>query len=528
MKHLVRLCLCIALTILAGAGRAMDDPTRPPPDELRIALHNGAVTLNPALTAATATIIPGAQLFASLFRLDGSGAPQPYLARQWHLSDDGLRLEVALVDNARFHDGQPITARDVAFSIRAVRDHHSYRTMLAAVARVETPDPHRVVVHLHHPHPALFTALAVPLTPILPAHVFDDGRPLRTHPGNRAPIGSGPFRLAHWDPPGELVLTRVEDFFLGPARLERLVFSYYTDIRQLILALAAGEHQFAPFLAVYAVQDFGHRLPAWLVSSGEGYQGLATYDLNLVFNLERPPWQDRRVRQAIAHALDREYLFERVFDADHLAIGPFPPDHLFAYPVMTRYPLDEARADALLNEAGLRRDRQGQRFEFELLLIQGPRFEAFADYLRWTLGSRFGIGVRPVYAPDIASWQRRLMAGDFQVSIDVRLPWRDPLINLHHIYHSQGIRPGTPFGNYARYADPGVDALLDEAARTLDPARRSALYRRFARRVAEDLPYLWLVNTPTRTLRHRDLDFPTDSPWAAAQPYHRVGWRARH
>ncbi|WP_200240579.1 ABC transporter substrate-binding protein [Thiohalocapsa halophila] len=155
--------------------------------------------------------MPGAQLFASLFRLDAAGEPQPYLARRWSFSPGRDTLPVHLAPDALFHDGTPITSMDVAFSILATRDHHGFNTMLEAVERVDTPDPLTAVIRLRHPHPALFKALAVPLTPILPAHVYGDGTPLREHPANWRPGGSGPFRFKSLEPGADIELTRFAD-----------------------------------------------------------------------------------------------------------------------------------------------------------------------------------------------------------------------------------------------------------------------------------------------------------------------------
>ena len=180
-----------------------------------MALSQSPRHLNSAVQSGMATAVPASQLFASLLRYDDEWNPQPYLATDWEWVDDGLGLQLSLQENAVFHDGEPITSEDVAFSIMAAKANHPFKSMFEAVESVETPDPHTAVIRLSRSYPSLLIALSPALSPILPKHIYDDGQELSNHPRNiENVIGSGPFKFKSFVPGKEIILERFDDFFI--------------------------------------------------------------------------------------------------------------------------------------------------------------------------------------------------------------------------------------------------------------------------------------------------------------------------
>ena len=194
--------------------------------------------LNPAVQSGIATMMPGAQLFASPLRFDDKWNPQPYLAESWSFQDDGKSLLLKLVPNAVFHDGKPITSEDVAFSIMAIKANHPFSTMLAAVERVDTPDPRIAIIRMSQPHPAILLALSPPLCPILPKHIYGDGADLKTHARNTSPVGSGPYKLAEYKPGEHNILEKNPNFFIkGRPKFDRIIFRIFRDVNALAIAV---------------------------------------------------------------------------------------------------------------------------------------------------------------------------------------------------------------------------------------------------------------------------------------------------
>ena len=182
--------------------------------------------LNPAIQSGIATGVPGTQIFASPLRYDANWKPHPYLAESWKSSDDGLSMTLNLVKNAKFHDGKPITSADVKFSIETIKAHHPFKTMFAPVSTVDTPDDNTAIIRLAHPHPALLLCLSGALCPILPKHIFDDGKNILTNPANTHPVGSGPFKIEEFKPDQQITLVINPDFFIkGRPYLEKIIIS---------------------------------------------------------------------------------------------------------------------------------------------------------------------------------------------------------------------------------------------------------------------------------------------------------------
>ena len=198
------------------------------------------------------TGFPGAQLFATPIRYDENWDPQPYLAKSWDVSDDGLTVTLHLQENAVFHDGVPIKSSDIAFSLETIKANHPFKTMFAPVIEVQTPDEHTAVLKLSQPHPALFLAMSSQLMSIIPEHVYGDGQDPKSHPQNsNNVVGSGPFKLVEFVPDEHVIVERFDDFFMeNRPYLDRIVMRIIKDPAARTIALENGEIQFSAFESI--------------------------------------------------------------------------------------------------------------------------------------------------------------------------------------------------------------------------------------------------------------------------------------
>lgn len=281
---------------------------RSAPDEnlLRIAIPGDENTLQPYTYV---TGYPGWNLltlvYDTLFILDRDNQPRPWIAVSDTVSADGLTHRVALRDDARWHDGRPLTSADVAFTFGYYRDHiHGRWTQpVRNIARVETPDAVTLVLTMEVPEPSLVFRLLTDL-PILPKHIWDGVSEPKAF---AADIGSGPFRLAEYRPGQVYRLTANREHFAGAPAVAGLVLPIITEPASIFSALKAGE-----------IDATTLELPAELVPSmqesdavriAEGTGSAATL---LQFNNEREPWSHADVRQAVALAIDTKELVARV------------------------------------------------------------------------------------------------------------------------------------------------------------------------------------------------------------------------
>ncbi|UTS82634.1 ABC transporter substrate-binding protein [Phaeobacter piscinae] len=496
--------------------------------ELVIGAGYSASSLNPAVQSGFGAGVPGAQLFAGLVRYDEDWNPQPYLATDWAFSADGKTLRLNLVKNATFHDGEPITASDVVFSINAVKANHPFKTMLQAVESAKAADDHTVVINLSQPHPALMVALSPLLLPIMPEHVYGDEQELRTHPRNlQDVVGSGPFKFGEYVADQRIVLDRYEDFFIeGRPYLDRIVIQTVRDRSNMSLLLQRGEVQYNPFTSL-TLRDVDRlsRING-LSATTEGYGGIGAINW-LAFNLDREPLKDLRVRQAIAYAIDKDFIINTMqLGRSKRATGPIADSSPFYTADVEQYDLNIERSKQLLDDAGYVPDENGVRMTITIDWIPGTvEFgknlgEALSAQLR-----KVGVEATVRSLPDFGSWIGQISAtSDYDLSIESLFNWGDPIIGVHRSYITSNIRPGVPFSNTTHYTNPEIDALLEQAGAETDPTERTALYHEFQKIITNDLPMHYLHEVPFHTVQRDELrDLPVGI-WGAMAPFDRAYW----
>ncbi len=452
-------------------------------------------TLNPAVQSGSATGLPGAQLFAGLVLLDDKFAPRPYLARRWEVSKDGLVYRFELVDNAVFHDGRPIKASDVVFSIETVKASHPLMsiTYKAILDTARALDDHTVEIRLKQPFGGLFSILTPVLTPIIPEHIYGaSAGPIRSNPANDKPVGSGPYKYVEWQRGKELVLERHSGFFRAAPYFERLVFTLIEDSLTKTLMLERGGIDYLPF-SYLRVSDLKRlKQNKDLLMTNRGYEALGPVNY-LELNLRVAPLNDIRVRQAIAHAINKDFITKTLHQGLSRRLdGPLHSSNAyFDSSALTQYSYDLKKANALMDAAGL--PKKGNDIRLQLTL-DVPTFEPdstnlVADYLKGQL-RRIGIDVVLRKSTDLADWGSKVGQWNYQMTMNSTWNWSDPVVGVDRSFLSSNILKQI-WTNTEGYSNPKVDELLAHAGREADPVKRKGLYSEFQKLVSQDLPYIW-------------------------------------
>lgn len=519
MKHLPKFLVAAAMVIAITTGLAR---TAVADDGGTLVILSPEVPrhLNGAVQSGVATALPSTQIFASLLRYDANWEPQPYLAETWSVSDDGMQVTLNLVKNATFHDGHPITSEDVAFSIFAVKEHHPFTTMFAPVETIDTPDAHTVVINLSAPHPALLLAFSPALSPILPKHIYGDGQDLKTHPANSAPVGSGPFMLVEFIPGDATILEKNPNFFIaGRPKLDKIIIRTIQDASSLLIAMENQEGDMYPFMAdsqgIRRLKKSNH-----LSVTNEGYAAVGPINW-VAFNTAIPKLSDVRVRQAIAYAIDRDFIVNVLHrGVSQIQRSPIFESSPFFDDTIRTYDVDLAKAKALMSEAGY-----ADGMELSIDFIPGPpeQQRTVAEYLKSQL-KKIGIKVTIRSAPDFPTWAARISGFDFEMTMDVLFNWGDPVIGVHRSYLSSNIRKGVIWSNTQQYRSDIVDEILAKAAIETNPAKRKELYAAFQQQVAHDLPVYWINQLPYHTSYDKRLKNPPMGIWGAMHPLDMVEW----
>ncbi|MCS7216254.1 MAG: ABC transporter substrate-binding protein [Candidatus Bipolaricaulota bacterium] len=310
--------------------------------ELRVAISTEPPSLDPTTNAAAVIrLLLQYNLYETLLEIGEGGGLRPLLAQHWEISEDGLVYTFYLRPGVRFHDGTPCDAEAVRRSFLRAQDPargHVHRPFFLNIERIEVPDALTVRFFLRKPDASFLTLLALGDAVVVPDR--DDL--------GRRPIGTGPFRFVRWDPGYQLRLER-NPFYWDPERpkLDALVFRFIPDPAAQLVALRAGDvdvvAEVTPEIAQALAAD-----PAFVVLSAP--QELVQV---LAINKQRGPLGDLRVRQALAHAVDRRQLIELVALGYASPVGShLAPGALYYADMTWVYPYDPERARQLLAEAG--------------------------------------------------------------------------------------------------------------------------------------------------------------------------------
>ncbi|MFC0219394.1 ABC transporter substrate-binding protein [Pseudochelatococcus lubricantis] len=433
--------------------------------------------------------------------------PIPQLAVAWEVSEDGLRYTFRLRQGVKWHDGKDFTSADVAHSIGIVSERHSRaRSTFANLAEIQTPDDHTVVLLLSQPAPYLLGALPASEVPIVPKHLYE-GKDPGTNPVNARPVGTGPFVYKEWVRGSHILLERNPNYWDQPKPyVDRIVFRTITDPGARTILFETGEAHIAstgsvPLSELKRLLALPH---LEITTKGQAFNAGVT---RLEFNLDNDYLKRLPVRQAIAHAIDKQAILDTVFYGYGAVVdGPISVDlPTFFSGDLPHHAHDPAKAEKLLDEAGLPRGEGGTRFK----LIADPRNlyntdVKIAEYVRSALAN-VGINVT-IRSQDFASYIKRVYRDrDFELIINSMTNTFDPTIGVQRLYWSKNFKPGVPFSNASHYSNPEVDRLLEEAAVSPDQTRRVALFNKFQQIVAAELPDINLLSNYSYTLSHKRL-----------------------
>ena len=481
---------------------------------------------NSNIASGTATGIPATQMHCALLRFDNEWQPQPYLAESWSMSDDGKTVTLNLAQNAKFHDGEPVTSADVAFSIETIKANHPFKTMYEVVESIDTPDDHTAVLNLSKRHPAIFLAMSTQLGTILPKHVYGgEDVDIRQHPNNgEGLVGCGPFQMTEFAPGDFIIMDRFDDYFIeGKPYLDRVVFRRIAESTSRVIAMEEGQADMYAWasdpIELNRLQRSDH-----IEMSNDGYGAVGALQW-LAFNLEREPFNDKRVRQAIAYAIDTDFIMNAIMGGfAKRSTGPIHPDSIFAPEGVTTYELDLDKANALLDEAGLMPDENGVRFSAELdVVVNRGTFKRMAEYTKTQLRD-VGIDVTISVTSDIGAWIKKVSNHDFDMTIDSVFNWGDPVIGVHRTYQSTNIRPGVPWHNTQQYKNLELDAMMEQASGETDTEARKALYQQIQQIIVDDVPIHYMVTSPFHTVWNttRVGNPPVDNIWGTLVPWDSV------
>jgi peptide/nickel transport system substrate-binding protein len=515
---------------LPGAAGAQAQPQNPAPrrgGKMTIVLQPEPPMLMLGINQAAPTQVAAGKIYQGLLTFDFDLAPQPSLATSWTRSADGLTYTFKLAENVKWHDGRPFTSADVAFSTQVflTEVHPRARANFARVDSVATPDAATVVYRLKEPFGPFLHCFEVSSCPIVPKHVYEN-TDFRNNPANATPIGTGPFKFKEWVRGSHIELARNDDYWKpGQPYLDGIIFRFIPDAASRALALERGDAHQSQFDAIEPFEV--RRLAALpnLTMTTRGYEFLSPI-MWLDINCRNPPLNDKRVRQALLHAMDRDFILRNLFfGMGKVATGPIASTTRYYDAAVPRYPFDVARANALLDEAGLRRGSDGVRARLKALVLPyGEVWQRLGEYTRQAFRA-VGIDLT-LESIDVAGYFQRTTNWDYELTWNYLSQFADPALGVSRAYISTNIRRGVPSTNIMGYVNPRVDELFEQGARAVADADRARAYSEVQRVLCDEVPVAWILEMAWPTFVNRKFHDVITSGLGPNETYDKVWMEA--
>ncbi|MFV0298646.1 MAG: ABC transporter substrate-binding protein [Hyphomicrobiaceae bacterium] len=457
----------------------------------------------------TASLIWSAKVSEGLFEFDYDLNPQPLLATEWNVAGDGLTYTFKLRRGVKWHDGKDFTSRDVKFSIETAKKYHSRnRTTFSQISSIELPDDHTVVLHLTKPTPFLLKAMSSMESPVVPSHLYKEGENPLKHPNNTAPVGTGPYVFKEWVRGSHVIWKKNPNYWNPKLPLvDTLVARFILDPSARTIAFETGGADIGyrtpiPFRDI----DRLKKIPK-IEFTKKGYEYDPPNIIIVEANTRVAPLNNLALRQAIAHCINRELLNKVVFFSYATpSATPVVPHHkAFHLNEPTPYPYDIKAAKAKLKEAG---HPSGITLTMDYV---GEDQRLVGEFLRAALG-RAGIKIE-LRGQDMGTLINRVYRQqDYQLHLASISNLFDPQVGVQRLLWSKNDIKGVAFSNGTGYANPKVDAWLEESAVSLDQARRVKLWHDIQRQVMHDVPHFPLAMAAWQTVsRKRIADHTTNA-----------------
>ena len=483
MKRLTKLALAVGiiLALAFSVKSASIEPKRG--GTITLAISKDMALMNPLVSTSSTEARIRELMFEPLLGMDARGKLRPNLADSWEVSKDGKVYTFRLRRGVRFHDGKEMTAADVKFAIDYTMEPkngaYGYDT-LSVVDRVELPDQHTVKLYLKQQNPLFLTSLAdIRSFSVIPKGSLPEGvrRP------TSMPPGTGPFKFVEWQPRQQIILARFDQYWGSKPFVDRVILRNISNATVRINALQAGN------------VDIIERTPyEWVQEIVEGKVkgiGYAKATLagsrNIEFNVAGAPFNNKNLRLAVAHAIDRKEILQAAYQGlAEPSNQRYPKGHTWYFEEVRAPEYDLNKAKALLKESGYK----GQTIELmgnvgEVAEVEGAVIQAQLK--------KIGMNVQ-LRILERASALDASRKGNFAFKLSGGRVYAEPIPLLQE-YRCEGDLNNRR-ENESGYCNKKFDALLAEAEAETDVEKRSVLYRRLTAMQMDDMPILPIGFTP--------------------------------
>ena len=464
-------------------------------DRLVSASIGDASNLIPMIAGDASSHEIAGQMYLGLLKYDRDLNVIGQLAESWEVSKDNLTITFHIRPGLKWTDGKPLTSADCAFTLSLIQDEKTqsaYKSDYEKVVRFETPDTSTFIVHYSEPYsPALtsWTSLA-----ILPSRVFKGVNIMNTKLSRQPEATIGPYTLADWQGQQSITLKANAGYFDGPVWISEKLTRIIPDMATQFLELSAGHLDMMGLTPMQYQRQFPTKSD--LTSNYQRYKYLGFGYTYMGFNLKRKPFDDPRVREAIAYAIDRQEIVDGVLlGLGEVIATPYKPGTYWVNESIQPRRFLADKAKQLLADAGWRDtdgdglvDKDGEPLSFTILTNNGNKQRSDTATIMQQRLRQVGIEVKVRLVEWSAFIENFINKRNFDAVI---LGWSlSPEPDQYSIWHSS--QTGERQFNFLSYENARVDEALVAATRTFDKAERKQLYDAVQEEIYKDVPIVFL------------------------------------
>lgn len=469
-------CLCMAVSMTSFAADKSD---------IVVAVDADVDTLHPTDFSTTVELGVLNQIYDTLlyYSPDGTKDPEPRIAESYEISDDGLDYTFHLRDDVTFHDGTPVTADDVVFSIELYKASEYQGSQISMLSSVEATDEHTVVCHLDAPYSPFLQGICSPMIASKAYYESSEDDFVNN------PIGTGPYKFVSRAKGSNIKLEANEDYYRGAPEIKEVTFEVIPDSSTKAIALQTGEVNFAEIDSATKPQLEAN--PA--ITIAEVPTSTFSY---IAMNTEKEPFNDVKVRQVLNYAIDRDNLVAVCYDGEAEVNSNICAKERFGYSDdQFQYTYDPEKAKELLAEAGIETP-----YDLGEILV-AEKYSNLATVIQNDLKA-VGLDVT-ISVKEFNSYISDLQNGSYGITaLNMTLEGDTQTLEMAFTTDYIGI------ANNARYSDEEMDKLFEQARTETDNDKRAEVFNKIFTKAQDEAIYAVMCNPMTLYAYNSDLSCP--------------------
>lgn len=448
---------------------------------LNLSMTSSPSRLNPILSNDTASSQVSGWLFNGLFKYDKDGNIIPDIATSYKF-ETNTKLIINLRKDVLWHDNKKVTAHDVVFTYEKIIDPKVFNSIVSnfkEVKSVKALDDFTLEVIYKEPY---FKALHIWMIGLLPKHLLEKEENLMTSSFNKQPIGNGPYKLESFKNSSDIVLKANENYHEGKPKIDEISFKFLPSPDTVFLMLKENKLDVGALSPLQIDRQINPKFKEdFKIVESQSF----SYDY-LGFNLRNKKFQDKRVREALSLAINRQEMVDILFFGHgKVCNGPFLPGSFAFNEKIKQTKQDLKKAKQLLKEAGY---DEKNPFSFEIVTNTGNEIRLNAALIIQYQLAKIGVNAKI----KVMEWQAFLNTIVHPRKFEtVLLGWSLALMpDAYPLWHSDSDKLGR--FNLVGYRNSEVDELIEKGALTIDQEELSNIYKKLFKLISEDLPYLFL------------------------------------